>query len=225
MDGESWGKAVVLRRFAPSARRRSARPQWWARFQRRREPGGGVALMRMIYEIDVRHVLPAVRVPTLVLHRSGDRLVAGRAAALPGRAHPGRAVRRAARRRPLLSFAGDADADPRRDRGVPHRRAPRRAEPDRVLATVLFTDIVGSTERGRRARRPALARAPRGAPRASSARSSSASAAARSIPRATASSPPSTARRARSAAPWRSATASGRSASRCAPACTPASAR
>ena len=73
--------------------------------------------------------------------------------------------------------------------------------PDRVLATILFTDIVGSTERAARARRLALARVSSTASTASPGASSSASAAARSTRRATASSPPSTARRAPSAAP------------------------
>ena len=72
-------------------------------------------------------------------------------------------------------------------------------EPDTVLATVLFTDIVGSTARLARARRRSLARAASNAIMRSSASSSAASAAARSTPPATASSPPSTGRSAPSA--------------------------
>jgi class 3 adenylate cyclase len=96
-------------------------------------------------EIDVRDVLPAIRVPTLVLHRSGDRVVpvqAGRYLAehipdakfveLPGVDH--------------YPFAGDSDAmlDEIEEFLTGSRRV---REPDRVLATVLFTDIVDSTER------------------------------------------------------------------------------
>ena len=97
-------------------------------------------------------------------------------------------------------------------------------EPDRVLATVLFTDIVGSTAQAAELGDRALARAARAAPRARPARSLHASAAARSTPRATASSPPSTGPRARSAARARSARPCASSASRSGPACTPASA-
>jgi class 3 adenylate cyclase len=94
--------------------------------------------------IDVRHVLPAVRVPTLVLHRVGDRAIAvqnGRYLAdhldgahyveLPGEDH--------------LPWVGDQDSilDEAEEFLTGVRRGP---EPDRVLATVLFTDIVGSTQ-------------------------------------------------------------------------------
>ena len=70
----------------------------------------------------------------------------GRALPLPRRAHPRRALRRArGHREPdLLGRLGGGD---RRDRGVPDRHPAHQREPDRVLATVLFTDIVGSTER------------------------------------------------------------------------------
>ena len=96
-------------------------------------------------EIDVRDVLPAIRVPTLVIHRTGDRVIpveSGRYLAehipdakyveLPGVDH--------------FPFVGDIDAivDEVEEFLTGSRRA---REPDRVLATVLFTDIVGSTER------------------------------------------------------------------------------
>jgi class 3 adenylate cyclase len=96
-------------------------------------------------EIDVRHVLPTIRVPTLCLHRSGDRDVnieegryiasripGARFVELPGSDH--------------AISAGDVDAlaDEIEEFLTGVRPIP---EPDRVLATVLFTDIVGSTER------------------------------------------------------------------------------
>ena len=107
--------------------------------------GAAVALLRMNMEIDIRHVLPAIRVPTLVLHRAGDRAVSveqGRYMAehisgakyveLPGDDH--------------APWIGDQDAilDEIEEFLTGVRPGP---EPDRVLATVLFTDIVGSTER------------------------------------------------------------------------------
>jgi class 3 adenylate cyclase len=100
--------------------------------------------MRANYEIDVRHLLPSVRVPTLVLHRTGDALVpvaAGRYLAehipgaryveIPGMDHL-----------VLDNETQDVIADEIEEFVTGVRPAP---EPDRVLATVLFTDIVGST--------------------------------------------------------------------------------
>jgi class 3 adenylate cyclase len=102
-----------------------------------------MALMRMNSEIDVRHVLGAIHVPTLVLHRTGDVTVsveAGRYQAahipqakyveLPGVDH--------------LPFVGDSEAVLSEIEEFLTGARPV-LEPDRVLATVLFTDIVGST--------------------------------------------------------------------------------
>jgi len=110
-------------------------------------PGDLVTLERMNAEIDVRHVLPSIRVPTLVLHRSGDhlpieaarwtaeRITGARFVELPGEVH----VAFGGHTEPLLheieSFVG----------GVYESGGWEAPEPDRVLATVLFTDIVGST--------------------------------------------------------------------------------
>jgi pimeloyl-ACP methyl ester carboxylesterase len=107
-------------------------------------PASARAWFHITMEIDVRDILPAIRVPTLVVHRSGDRVVpveAGRYLAehipeakfveLDGIDH--------------YPFAGDGDAllDEVEEFLTGSRRA---REPDRVLATVLFTDIVGSTQ-------------------------------------------------------------------------------
>jgi class 3 adenylate cyclase len=119
--------------------------RWWAaRAHAAASPGAAAALILMNSEIDVRHVLPTIRVPTLVLHRTGDldsRVDEGRyiAARIPG----ARFVEL-----PGIDHVPWLDADQVVDEieefltGV--RPAP---EPDRVLATVLFTDIVSSTER------------------------------------------------------------------------------
>ena len=107
-------------------------------------PGAAEALTRMNGPIDVRHVLPAVRVPALVLHRTGDLAIGvengrylaehidgARFVELPGDDH--------------LPWVGDQDSlvDEIEEFLTGVRRGP---EPDRVLATVLFTDLVGSTE-------------------------------------------------------------------------------
>jgi len=141
-----WGGPMGVDIWAPSAVSDEAFKQWWANYLRlAASPGAMLAVMRMNREIDVRLVLSAVRVPTLVLHRIGDRLtpveqgryLAGhipgaRFVELPGDDH--------------LPWFGDVDAilDEIEEflTGVRHH-----AEADRVLATVLFTDIVASTER------------------------------------------------------------------------------
>src|SRR5439155_20812245 len=119
-----------------------------AYFRRSASPGAAAALLRMNTQIDVRDVLPSIRVPTLVIHRTDDRDVnveEGRWIAqyipgakfieLPGDAH--------------LLWAGDTDAvvDHVEEFLTGARRAP---ELNRVLATILFTDIVGSTEHAAR---------------------------------------------------------------------------
>ena len=146
-DGRGLGQGRAAR--APSRSRWPRMPparHWWARFQRQASsPGAVVAVMRMVYEIDTRSILSAVRVPTLVLHRSEDRLVpvelprylaaripGARFVELPGTDH--------------FFFSGDADAylDQIEEFLTGERHG---ATPDRVLATILFADIVGSTER------------------------------------------------------------------------------
>jgi pimeloyl-ACP methyl ester carboxylesterase/class 3 adenylate cyclase len=111
-------------------------------------PGSLEALHRMNKEIDVRHVLPAVRVPTLILHGSEDTIVplevarymasripGARLAELPGVGH--------------LAFGSTGTTiGGEIERFVTDVREAggwEESEPDRVLATVLFTDIVGST--------------------------------------------------------------------------------
>jgi pimeloyl-ACP methyl ester carboxylesterase len=71
---EHWGGPVGVTERAPSAAQDPAFREWWASFLRMgASPSAAIALTRMNAEIDVTHVLPTIRVPTLVLHRSGDR--------------------------------------------------------------------------------------------------------------------------------------------------------
>jgi pimeloyl-ACP methyl ester carboxylesterase len=143
---QGWGKGVLLSAFAPSLAQDAAARAGWARYQRQASsPGATAALVRMAYEIDARAILPSIRVPTLVLHRAGDRMIpveharylarhipAAQYVELPGADH--------------FFFTGDADAYlDRIEEFVTGERHVR--ESDRVLATVLFADIVGSTER------------------------------------------------------------------------------
>ena len=141
-----WGEGILLPLNAPSALKDEAMVQRIAHLERASaSPGSIIALMRANYEIDVRHLLPSVRVPTLILHRTGDALIpvaAGRYLAehipearyveIPGMDHL-----------VLDNQTQDVIADEIEEFVTGVRPAP---EPDRVLATVLFTDIVGSTE-------------------------------------------------------------------------------
>ena len=71
---DEWGGPVGLEERAPSVADDSAFREWWSAYLRMgASPGAAVALTRMNAEIDIRDVLPTIRVPTLVIHRTGDR--------------------------------------------------------------------------------------------------------------------------------------------------------
>ncbi|MBA2327119.1 MAG: adenylate/guanylate cyclase domain-containing protein, partial [Actinobacteria bacterium] len=140
-----WGGDGVLDVVMPSVGDDPRARAWWRSYFRRSvSPGAAAAQLRLNIEGDVRHVLGAVQVPMLVLHARDDAFV---------RADHGRYLAEhipGARYVELdggdhLPYIGAADAIVAETRefltGV---REP--AEPDRVLATVLFSDIVGSTE-------------------------------------------------------------------------------
>lgn len=70
---ESWGTAKFTPNFAPSLAGDAAFLTWWVRFERLgASPSAVKTLMLMNSEIDIRGVLPAIHVPTLILHRAGD---------------------------------------------------------------------------------------------------------------------------------------------------------
>ena len=71
---DEWGGPVGLEERAPSKIGDPAFREWWASYLRMgASPGAAIALTRMNAEIDIRGVLPSIKVPTLVLHRAGDR--------------------------------------------------------------------------------------------------------------------------------------------------------
>lgn len=141
-----WGQGLSARLFAPSLKEDAA---FIARFGRLERfavgPGAARRLLEVAFETDVRGVLSSVRVPTLVIHRTGDRatpveggrylaeqIQGARLVELPGADH--------------FPYIGNAE---RILSEVEHfltgaRRGP---EVDRVLATVLFSDIADSTRR------------------------------------------------------------------------------
>jgi pimeloyl-ACP methyl ester carboxylesterase len=138
----------ALENEAPSVARDEIVSRWWRRWVlTSASPGAVVALWRMNIEIDARHILPAIRVPALVLYRDGDkvydvaearymavRIPNAELVELPGEdhgwwVHPEPIAREVQRFLSGIWDGGEWDM----------------VESDRVLATVLFTDIVGST--------------------------------------------------------------------------------
>jgi DNA-binding winged helix-turn-helix (wHTH) protein/pimeloyl-ACP methyl ester carboxylesterase len=143
-----WGGPVGIEERAPTMAHDPQFREWWATYLRMgASPGAALALTQMNAEIDVRQVLPSIYVPTLVIHRAEDqclkveegryvaeRIPGAKYVELPGQDH--------------LPFVGDQDSilDEVEEflTGVRHR-----LEPDRVLATVLFTRIADSQEYAR----------------------------------------------------------------------------
>jgi class 3 adenylate cyclase len=141
---EAMGRGLMLDLFAPSLAGDERLRRLWSRYERQAaSPGMTIATVRLLYESDVRSVLPAIRVPTLVIHRAaglGFPAAYGRylAEQIPGATYV------ELDGTDNLIWAGDQDAilDEIQDFVTGTRPAPT---PHRSLATVLFTDIVGST--------------------------------------------------------------------------------
>jgi class 3 adenylate cyclase len=142
---DHWGEGYTLDVFAPSMAS-DARRRLYGTFERAAaSPRMARALIEAVLQIDVRDVLGAITVPTLVVHISGDTAVPidvgrGLAAAIPGATFEELEGRDHAFW--LSNADGVAAAAERFFTGTVTG-----GEPDRALATVLFTDIVGSTER------------------------------------------------------------------------------
>jgi class 3 adenylate cyclase/pimeloyl-ACP methyl ester carboxylesterase len=142
-----WGQGLVADYVAPSRKGDKRLRELFGRLQvQAASPHDAVAFMRMAFEIDVRHVAPSISAPTQIVHRTGDQVCdvgnarwlaqhirGAKYVELPGVDH-------------IPWIDGDDILGEIREflTGV---REPE--EPDRVLTTVLFTDIVGSTERAR----------------------------------------------------------------------------
>ena len=144
--GESWGdNAGLLKLWAPSVADDPIAQDYWNRMLVfGGTPATAIAWLEMVQETDIRATLPAIGVPTLVLHRSGDRIV------------PVEHARYMAEHIPDARYVelprGDhlwwVDGDDILDEVETFLTGTTTAyEPDRVLATVMFTDIVDSTKR------------------------------------------------------------------------------
>jgi class 3 adenylate cyclase len=142
---QSWGEPFGVELVFPSMAGDEQFCSWWARNLRASaSPAAARALTDMTTKTDVRPILPTIHVPTLVMHRTGDMLVSvegaryiaesipdARIIEFPGQDH--------------VFYADDDDVFAVLEEFVTGQ--PARPRSDRVLATILFTDIVGSTER------------------------------------------------------------------------------
>ncbi len=145
MIKKGWGGITDLDIIAPSTINDARFRQWWAAYLRRSaSPADALALAQMNTHVDIRNILPAIHTPTLIIHRTGDmdcnvgggrymssRIQGAQYVELPGNDH--------------LPWVGDSEKILNEieifltgELHVP--------EPERILATLLFTDIVGSTE-------------------------------------------------------------------------------
>jgi class 3 adenylate cyclase len=139
-----WGEGGSVINLAPSLQHDAAFVAWWARYERSSaSPGAVKSLMRMNHEIDVLPVLSSIAVPTLILHRTGDRRVNVEAARHMARAIPGARLIEYPGIDHLV-IAGDSDSELDDVEEFLTGVRPQ-AQIERVLATVMFTDIVDST--------------------------------------------------------------------------------
>jgi len=138
---KAWGTGASAPRFAPEQAKDPRFKDWWARYERlSASPTAATALARMNAAIDVRSVLPAIRVPTLVIHRTDDARIkfpGGRylAEKIPG----ARFVELSGRDHPIWTGDSDPVIDEIEEFLTGARPAPESA---RVLATILLARLV-----------------------------------------------------------------------------------
>ena len=146
MVEQTWGRGDLMAAINPSLAGDAAALEAWGRFLRlSASPATAAAVMRMLFELDVRDVLPSIRVPTLVVHRRDNPIVT---------VDQGRYVAEHIEGAKFVVVPGAdyglgvGDIDVLIDEVEEFLTGSRPAHAtDRVLATVLFTDIVDSTPR------------------------------------------------------------------------------
>ena len=140
-----WGSGNSVPKFAPGMANDPAFKAWWGKFERLgATPGAAIALMRMNSEIDISDILPTIRVPTLVIHRSEDVLIdveGGRYLAehipgaqyveLPGKDH--------------LAWVSDTSESILDAIGAFLDNLPAAATINRILTTILVANFTGTT--------------------------------------------------------------------------------
>jgi len=143
---EQWGQGAIPMGLAPSRAGDPAYVEWAGRMERYSAPPGVIRqIMEAIGQTDVRSVLPTINVPTLVMHRSQDSFLRVEYGRYLGEHIPGARYVELEGSDSLFSVGDSETILGEIEEFVTGARHER--EPDRVLATVLFTDIVRSTER------------------------------------------------------------------------------
>ena len=144
-EGGDWGLGAMLPLIAPSVGDDERLLGWWRRYERMSAtPSAAAAMLRANQQIDVRDVLPQVHAPTLVLHRR-DTVPVTVAAARQFAAGISGATFRVLPGSDVFPYLGDQDSVLTEIEEFVTGVRPA-ARPDRFLATIVFTDIVGSTD-------------------------------------------------------------------------------
>jgi pimeloyl-ACP methyl ester carboxylesterase len=143
---KEWGGPCGIETRSPSMAEDETYRQWWAKFLRlSASPSAVIKIFELNYAIDVRDILPTIRVPTLVLHRVGDRMVDIEQGRYQAEHIPGAKYVELDGEDHTL-WVGDTESIANEIQAfLTGEQSP--IEIDRVLATVLFTDIVNSTKR------------------------------------------------------------------------------
>jgi class 3 adenylate cyclase len=144
---KNWGSGESMPMFAPTKEGDLAFQQWWGKFERLgASPAAAITLMRMNNQINITEILPSINVPTLVIHRKDDVTVNVEGGRLLAERIPGAKYVELSGT-DHLPWVGE-NSDRILDE-MEHFLTGETSTPsvERVLATVVFTDIVGSTAR------------------------------------------------------------------------------
>jgi len=147
VTAEVWGTDAAASLFTPALADDATFRRWFAKAQRAAlSPRDAASVVSVITAMDVRQVLVSVRTPTLIIHRKGNQLVSIEQARYLAE-HLGDARLMLAEGEDLYPWCEPMDEILDEIQGFLTGARDRAASSNRVLATVLFTDIVGSTER------------------------------------------------------------------------------
>ncbi len=140
---EQWGTGAVLANFLPSTADDPAMRDLYARYERNgASPSAMTSIVEAVAAIDVRPILPTISAPTLVVHSAGDPMISVEHGRYLAEHIPGAQYIELQSEDHLTGDDASAMFDDIEEFLTGHRRV---ADPERILATVLFTDIVDST--------------------------------------------------------------------------------
>lgn len=142
---DDWGSAIDIGARAPSLAHDDGFLRHWARYLRMSgSPKTAVAYARMNADIDVREILPAIRVPTLIIHSTGDRVCSIESGRYLAREIPGARLLEVDSEDHLIYTDENECTLPEIEEFITGKHV--RPEADSVVCTIMFTDIVGSTQ-------------------------------------------------------------------------------